>query len=78
MLQLRHVFLGRGFVRERPWQHELRFEHGIAALDPAIQSSPHPAQRRVADPLLDMCVQANRLLDFPNYGLISFLLLPRA
>jgi hypothetical protein len=54
MLQLRHVFLGCRFLRERPRQHELGLEHRIAALDPAVQSGPHPAQRRMTDSLLDV------------------------
>jgi hypothetical protein len=54
MLQLRHVFLGRRFLRERPWQHKLGLEHGIAALDSPIQSRRHPAQNRMADSLLDV------------------------
>jgi hypothetical protein len=53
VLQLRHVFLGCGFLRERPRQHELGLEHGIAAIDPAIQGGGHPAQRRMTHSLLD-------------------------
>jgi hypothetical protein len=54
VLQLRHVLLGCGFLRERPRQHELGLEHGIAALNPAIQRGPHPAQRGVTDFFLDI------------------------
>ena len=36
VLQLWHVFLGRGLFRERPGQHELAFEDRITALDPAV------------------------------------------
>jgi hypothetical protein len=34
VLKLGHVFLGRSFFRERPWQHEFGFEDGSRALDP--------------------------------------------
>src|SRR5690349_5914004 len=54
MLQLRHIFLGRGFLRERPGQHELGLEHRLTALDPAIQRRPHPAQHRMTDSLLNV------------------------
>ena len=54
VLQLRHVFLGRRFLRERPGQHELGFEHRAAGLDPAIERSCHPAQRRMPDLPLDV------------------------
>jgi hypothetical protein len=64
MLQLRHVFLGRRFLRERPRQHELGLEHRIAALDAAIQSRRHPAQCRMTDSFLNI---GNHL---PRIGLI--------
>src|SRR5215472_9723488 len=35
VLQLRHVFLSRCFLRERPGQHELTLEDRITVLDPA-------------------------------------------
>ena len=54
MLQLRHVFFRRRFFRERPRQHELGLKDSIAALNPAIQSRRHPAQRRMAHSLLDV------------------------
>jgi hypothetical protein len=54
VLQLRHVFFRGRFRRERPRPHELGFEHRIAALDPAIQSRPHPTQRWMTDLLLDV------------------------
>jgi hypothetical protein len=54
MLQLRHVFLGRCFFRERPRQHELGFEHCITPLHAPIESRSHPAQHRVADLTLDV------------------------
>ena len=37
MLQLRHVFLHRRFLGERPGQHELGLEHGLTALNPPIE-----------------------------------------
>jgi hypothetical protein len=55
MLQLRHVLLGGGFLRERPGQHEFGFEYGVAALNPAIERCPHPPQCRVPDLFLDIC-----------------------
>ena len=54
VLQLRHVFLSGSLLRERPRQHELGFEHGTAALDPAIEGRRHPAECRMADPPLDV------------------------
>ena len=35
VLQLRHVFFGGSFLRERPRQHVLGFEHRAAGLDPS-------------------------------------------
>ena len=37
VLQLRHVLLGRRFLRERPGQHELGLEHRPGALDHPVQ-----------------------------------------
>ena len=54
MLQLRHVLLGRAFLRERPRQHEFGLEDRITALHPSIERRPHPAQDRVADLALDV------------------------
>src|SRR5262249_15641277 len=65
MLQLRHVFFGGRFLRERPRQHELGFEHRVAALDPAVEGCRHPAQRRMTDPFLDV-----------SYGLTGIGLIP--
>jgi hypothetical protein len=47
VLELRRVFLHRRFFRERPGEHELGLEHGLAALYPAIQRGRHPAQDRM-------------------------------
>ena len=44
MLQLRHIFLGRGFFRERPGQHELGLEDCSGRLHSAVERSCHPAQ----------------------------------
>jgi hypothetical protein len=44
----------RRFLRERPRQHVLGLEHGVAAGNPTIQSRPHPAQRRVTHLPLDV------------------------
>ena len=48
VLQLRHVLFGGGFLRERPGQHELGFEHRAAGFDQAIQRRRHPFDRRDA------------------------------
>ena len=52
VLQLRHVFRGGRLFRKRPRQHELAFEHRIAALDPPVKRGRHPAQCWMADPFL--------------------------
>src|SRR5581483_1676981 len=54
MLELRHIFLCRSFLREVPGQHEFGLEHGPAALHPSIEGGPHPAEYRVADVALDV------------------------
>src|SRR5271166_2880036 len=41
VLELRHVLFGRGFLRERPRQHELGLEHRPAAGDDAVEGRPH-------------------------------------
>ena len=40
VLQLRHVFLGRCFLRERPRQHELGLEHLTGSLRPGRRGWP--------------------------------------
>ena len=47
VLQLGHVLLGRAFLRERPWQHELGLEDGAGSLDHAVQCCRHPALDRM-------------------------------
>ena len=47
VLQLGHVLLGRAFLRERPWQHELGLEDGAGPLDHAVQGGRHPALDRM-------------------------------
>ena len=64
VLQLRHIFLRRRFLRERPGQHELGFEHGLAALHAAIEGGPHPAQ----DWMPDLPLHVGN--DLPGVGLI--------
>jgi hypothetical protein len=54
VLQLGHVFFGRRFLRERPWQHELGFEHRPAALDETVEGRCHPADHRMPDAVLDV------------------------
>jgi hypothetical protein len=48
------MFLGRGFFRKRPWQHEFRFKDRAGALDDAVKRRSHPADHRVANPALDI------------------------
>ena len=47
VLQLGHVLLGRAFLRERPWQHELGLEHRAGPLDHAVEGCRHPALDRM-------------------------------
>ena len=47
VLQLGHVFLGRTFLRERPWQHELGLEDGTGCLDHPVEGSRHPPLHRM-------------------------------
>jgi hypothetical protein len=54
MLQLRHVFLGRRFFRERPGQHELGFKDSAGRFDTAVERCSHPSQRRMPDLPLDV------------------------
>src|SRR5215471_4753879 len=54
VLQLRHVFLGRGFFRERPGQHELGLKDRACGFNPAIQRNRHPSQRWMPDLPLDI------------------------
>ena len=54
VLELGHVLLRRCLLRERPRQHEFRFEHCAGAFDHAVQRRRHPAEYRVAHPALDI------------------------
>src|SRR5215813_8883986 len=54
MLELGHVLLRRRLLRERPRQHEFRFEHRAAAFNDPVQGRSHPADHRVANPALDI------------------------
>ena len=54
MLQLWRILFDRRFFRERPGQHELRLENGLASFHPAIERRCHPAQHRMADLPLDV------------------------
>ena len=47
------MFLGCGFFRERPRQHEFGLEHRPAAGDDAVQGRPHPPEHRMPQPMLD-------------------------
>ena len=61
VLQLGHIFRHRRFLRERPGQHELGLEDGLATLDTAIEGCPHPAQRRVPNSPLDISYHLARV-----------------
>ena len=47
------MLLGRGFLRERPGQHEFGLEHRPGALDHAVEGRRHPPEHRVPQPMLD-------------------------
>ena len=49
VLQLRHVLVGRGLLREGPRQHELRLKYSVRSLKPAIERGCHPPEHGVAD-----------------------------
>jgi hypothetical protein len=49
MLQLWRILFDCRFFGERPWQHELGLENGLASLHPSIEGSGHPGQHRMAD-----------------------------
>ena len=53
VLELGHVFLGRGLFRERPGQHELGLENRPAARDHAVDGGPHPPEHRMSKPVLN-------------------------
>ena len=54
MLQLWRILFDRRFFRERPRQHELGLEDGLAPLYTAIEGGGHPAQHGMADLPLDV------------------------
>ena len=54
VLELRHVFFGGRFLRERPRQHELGLENRLGCLDPAVKRCAHPPDRRMPDLLLEI------------------------
>src|SRR6266446_9751334 len=47
------MLLGRGFLRERPREHELGLENRPAARDDAIKGRPHPPEHRMPEAMLD-------------------------
>jgi hypothetical protein len=49
----RHVLLGRGFLRERPGQHELGLENRPTARDHAVEGRPHPPEHGMPEPVLN-------------------------
>jgi hypothetical protein len=54
VLELRHVFFGRGLLRKRPGQHELGLEDGAGLLNHPVEGRRHPADHRVLDPPLHL------------------------
>ena len=54
VLQLRHVLFGSGFLRERPGQHELGFEHRAGRFDQAVERCRHPLVDGMLDLFLDV------------------------
>jgi hypothetical protein len=54
VLQLGCMFFRRGFLRERPGEHEFRFEHRAAAFYSAVEGGSHPPNRWVSDLPLDI------------------------
>jgi hypothetical protein len=66
MLQLRHVFVGRAFLRERAGQHELGLEDCPCDLHPAVERGCHPAQRRMWDLPLNICKRSSGETSGPN------------
>ena len=55
VLELRHVFFGCPLFRERPRQHEFRFENRIGSFDHPVEGGGHPAHDRMLHPALDVC-----------------------
>ena len=47
------MFLGCGFFRERPRQHEFGLEHRPGSGDDAVEGRSHPAEHRMPQPMLD-------------------------
>ena len=54
VLQLRHVLFGSCFLRKRPRQHELGFEHSAAGINQAIEGRGHPLVDGMLHPALDV------------------------
>ena len=54
VLELRHMLLGCGFLRERPGQHEFGLEYRPSAVHNAVQRGRHPADHRMPHPALDV------------------------
>ena len=53
-LELGHVLFDRPFLRERPGQHELGFEHGVDGVGKSVQSRRQISMDRVLDPAPDV------------------------
>ena len=54
VLKLRHVFLGRALLRERPRQHELGLEHRTGWFDHPVKRCRHPLDHGMLHPPLDV------------------------
>ena len=52
VLQLRHMLFGGRLFRERPWQHELGFEHRAAGIDETVKGRSHPFDHGMLHPPL--------------------------
>jgi hypothetical protein len=67
VLKLRHMFLDRRLVRERPRQHELGLEHRAQGRNHAIKGCRHPFVDRVLDTTLHIAdrMPADALIPVP-------------
>ena len=54
MLQLGHILLGSGVLRERPGQHEFSLENRASCFYSAVQGGADPSDRWVTDLPLDI------------------------
>jgi hypothetical protein len=66
VLQLGHVLLGCRLFRERPWQHELGFEHGVAGIHEPVEGSRQIPVHRMLNPALNVGDDAPRVALIPS------------